>query len=1315
MGLGVDSDRRYKYGIEPEYVQSHNLNTRYRSTPIRFRCQMNFIVMLTDGWPKVGGEPRVDNPSAGWSVWDNANHFLNYQENGKTYSIPWKWVGPGHTNYDNYKADWGVNFIALVREQNSSDGHWGEGWTRNLSYIVKADTSNWPGAFSNIMWGVDDKLGYRYRDAVFGSGRFSNEPTRYEFVHPEGVKGGGAGLGSSVVGYVPEQCFEYYDFDTCPMYSELGIEKFIRVAKQEDIIRCNDLDSEYKQYCKDNEGISFDAAPFNKQTVTTHIIGFSGDNPFLRKAVERNGGQFIGVNSLHGLVDAMKTIFSSIQAAAEKFSGTGVIPVISDEAIRLTENTTMVTTTLDLKNAASDLRFYRLDNSGSWSTDIFKRPEYGNMVKSQRLSTTIMSTSKKGGGWFSFDKIDNSDLGIANNGDFGNASYDTWKYIVRRYYGAGGFQAVPNGLRERVHTNNATTSEKDVNDLFLGDILESNLIGLSYKEMQSYEFTVNQSENPMNKLAELRLRDGGNLDSEDGWEIVKAEPDPISGGMKVVMGRKVLKDKFYALGSNDGMAHIFKYVGQSALDKNGQPENKEDASSFRDIIDFIPGDSPIPVPGVGRRKAFNVPEMKALRQLLPETVKSGYNGEDSNKINFVNGQLRWVQLPTENNDLVLSGGLGTGGKGVFALNLMQSKTSPEAQLDPIDPMKIVGGDQGMRGRMILADTSNSLSKSGSIPEIGFVRNHTIAPICSDGATDCKMPDNMKAALDAMSTPAYTSKTASMLPNVSYTLVTGTGVNSTMPLGKNGVYFVNLKLDGTDVSYDKKFVPLPSDSKDFGVAPPATIDVNNDNVADYAYFGTEEGNVYRVDIAKGKMVQIYKGNYEKFNQENNLQDSDDVVKPIVRPPVFFKTLVSTNRVASSNLGKYGEYVAKVTVVVGTGSDLYNDERRVIGQQNYVIGINDYPQVDEADIDGGILVKPEELLVRELDAGDDNQLINDKGQSTTVFYATGKNTEPNVPPSRRGWILKVPRGMKMTNDMSIGGRGYAKDMLDADLDDSLQGYYGSTVMVPLSSIDKKDVNSNVSGAQSNMYSCGGGSYESAILQLNAEDGFKPRSLYRNFENHGASRNVMGWMAENGMPSVVHLMTGVSGKDENGRFIDGRLESPGGKLTFNNEIRRMIPDTGKKVNLKWLIPITDWDKDYTDFDYDFTNDLYRKTGKICDTDPDSALCEFLTFIEWNVDFDGDGSKSTPSACLLHNRPSGVCGKCDDFDNAYNKFKNSSKEGCKEQLIDTISGGTQGFAVIEATRWICGGEELPPIPGCKVVVKNQILKRISYKILDL
>ena len=262
----------------------------------------------------------------------------------------------------------------------------------------------------------------------------------------------------------------------------------------------------------------------------------------------------------------------------------------------------------------------------------------------------------------------------------------------------------------------------------------------------------------------------------------------------------------------------------------------------------------------------------------------------------------------------LVGGLGSGGKGYFALNV----TDPDVQF------------------------ANENNAAGSVLW-EFTDNDDTYPIQPDGTP---LGGSTGALTDPDNQPVKDLGYALSLPLVQMTnhgdggtparkewaAIFGNGANSTSGVATLFALFMNRGVDGWGAGDFVKLstgygVPLPGEPLagfPNALGAPTAIDVDLNGTADYVYAGDRLGNLFRFDLTSTnpddwEAIRIFQASYEDATGDN--------VQPILSRPLVVKNPAGPG----------------FMVIVGTGSFLTQDDANSSDIQS-IYGIWDRPEDD-----------------------------------------------------------------------------------------------------------------------------------------------------------------------------------------------------------------------------------------------------------------------------------------------------------------------------------------------------------------------------------
>lgn len=458
-------------------------------------------------------------------------------------------------------------------------------------------------------------------------------------------------------------------------------------------------------------------------------------------------------------------------------------------------------------------------------------------------------------------------------------------------------------------------------------------------------------------------------------------------GNLVAMGVQGNERKYLAVGSNDGMVHIFK-----------KQDGNTAANAYTDVFQYIPG--------------MAKQGQKTVNTRLVETAQKDYGG--AKHVNLVNGQISWYETYASSKDrtrVFMTGTLGEGGRAAYALNIAgKTNGGHVVGLDADSPswLKGSGTGGGTSGQadyfgVPLWDTSSAqIGKAHQAnAEIGHLFGEPF-----NGRLARKGSTAAKAA-------SYTGK-----DDIFYATVLGSGFNP--PLNgsdRNGnptypapsVYVLDSlgleagKTEPNSVNSNSepgkiiKRISVGNLSKADNVKTNAPrgltavtgLDIDDDGVFDVGYAGDQNGNVYRFD---------FRAESSKWNAEIIFKGNES--QPITAAPEVYRNPKSK----------------RVTVLFGTGSELYASDLQDNSVQR-LYGIQD-ALTDKEDV--GDEVTPLTPSSTELVRRNFTQAtVNGKTIRTLNEDSRGRLTS-----GQRGWFMELKgaataNGERVVDKPGLGG--------------------------------------------------------------------------------------------------------------------------------------------------------------------------------------------------------------------------------------------------------------------------------------------------------
>ncbi len=406
--------------------------------------------------------------------------------------------------------------------------------------------------------------------------------------------------------------------------------------------------------------------------------------------------------------------------------------------------------------------------------------------------------------------------------------------------------------------------------------------------------------NQWQKLVQWLTRRGA--DANTGYRVREPEADRYLGDVlgssltalglaqKSGYGYGASNQEFLAVGSNDGMVHIYRKTGTA-----------DDA--YADVFQYIPG------------LAKNQ-ESKTINERLQLTAAAGYGAANpGTHQNLVNGPISWYETFDTNNRsrVFLTGTLGEGGKAAYALNIagVDSNNNP------------VGLDGGSWVNGVpLWDTSSGTigaAKSGVDGTIGHTFglpfNGRVATSGSNAAKEGQYLSTFGLRYATVLGSGFDPQADSngQYPAPSVFVLDSLGVDAGADAGgrflnptvstQQGALLRQISVAGLA---DNISTTTPK-----GLTSPTGLDIDGDGLWDVAYAGDQNGNVYRFD---------FRAEQSKWNAEIIFKGNSS--QPITAQPNVYRSTTSN----------------RVTVLFGTGSELYSSDLSDTGLQRFY-GVQD----------------------------------------------------------------------------------------------------------------------------------------------------------------------------------------------------------------------------------------------------------------------------------------------------------------------------------------------------------------------------------------
>lgn len=447
--------------------------------------------------------------------------------------------------------------------------------------------------------------------------------------------------------------------------------------------------------------------------------------------------------------------------------------------------------------------------------------------------------------------------------------------------------------------------------------------------------------------------------------------DVINGnliGLGLDDGSGALNQKYLAVGSNDGMLHVYRKFGNRDND-------------YQDIFQYIPG------------LAKNSDD-KTINSRLQDTAIPSYGAENAESHrNLVNGPASWRETYDSRNRsrIYLTGTLGQGGRAAYALNIAGKNSDNSA----------VGLDEQKSNwvrSVPLWDTS-SQKIGNAYNGIEGVIGHTFgeplnARVAMEGsikasAKQYKSDIRYATILGSGFDPERTSLGEYLAPSIF--VLDSLGINA--GAGADGSYLnerVNGQAPGTLLT--RISVAGLADNIDTmkprGMTAATGLDIDGDGLLDVAYAGDQNGNVYRFDFRADK---------EKWNAEIIFKGNDR--QPITAQPNVYRNPATK----------------RVTVLFGTGSELYSDDVSKTGMQRFY-GIYD-PLTDNPEIGGDLSQSRPEYPIQPDTSSLVKRDYNQQGASGNRAIRTFSSRAPFDFQVNNGWYIDLTNNGRLEGERVV----------------------------------------------------------------------------------------------------------------------------------------------------------------------------------------------------------------------------------------------------------------------------------------------------------
>jgi type IV pilus assembly protein PilY1 len=243
---------------------------------------------------------------------------------------------------------------------------------------------------------------------------------------------------------------------------------------------------------------------------------------------------------------------------------------------------------------------------------------------------------------------------------------------------------------------------------------------------------------------------------------------------------------------------------------------------------------------------------------------------------------------------LLVSGLGTGGRGLFALDINKPATATAATTSG-GTTTISAGTIGSvpTASDVLADLT--FANHGDVPTSGAVTPSAPALSVINGPTGASYEQLMG---DIQGTPIIR-----LMNNGDFAIITGNGQNSDD--GEAGIFIFLINPSATGFSISKTIflgTGTPGSTTSDGIDYVSSADLNGDHFADYLYAGDTQGNVWRFNVTSSSSSNWHVSTYGQ-SQATPLFSAGNT------QPITTRVLVDTN------IGPTG--VPQVMLQFGTG--------------------------------------------------------------------------------------------------------------------------------------------------------------------------------------------------------------------------------------------------------------------------------------------------------------------------------------------------------------------------------------------------------------
>jgi type IV pilus assembly protein PilY1 len=361
----------------------------------------------------------------------------------------------------------------------------------------------------------------------------------------------------------------------------------------------------------------------------------------------------------------------------------------------------------------------------------------------------------------------------------------------------------------------------------------------------------------------------------------------------------------------------------------------------------------------GMLHGFNADSLEEIFAFIPNSVLSKVKSLSASTYRhdfYVNASplVADAVIPSRGWSTELIGFCGNGGTGLFALDI----TSP----DNTKPSISLNHAEANAKNIVLWELNSAIDR-----DIGYIINQGQINRGQGGLS-------MQQAVMSNGRPA---------------IVVGNGYNS--PNNTTGLFVVYLDVEGGKPAYKKIMIP----GVQGGLSTPTVIDMDYDGVADYAYAGDLQGNIWRFDL-RDKDDKKWKAPFKLFQVVDS--KSAKVVPITTAPSVSLHC---------SQLG--------LLVVVGTGKYLEADDNKssyADGHADYLIGLLDKRDITSSTFSDMLNspkknnspIKASDLVMQSYLQG---SFVNTSPSPNNVAGSLLLTTDNKVDwnSGKRGWMLQL----------------------------------------------------------------------------------------------------------------------------------------------------------------------------------------------------------------------------------------------------------------------------------------------------------------------